>query len=168
MKKLLALVMAIAMLTICTAAMADTMGLGITYAISSYHSKNAAADADGVLEVDATSCAVVIDDAGKIVDVQFDVAQAKGTFNAAGEITCTMDAPIKTKVELADEYNMRPASPIGKEIHEQIAALEDWCVGKTLEEVVAGSADDADLKAGCTITISDYIAALTKAVANAQ
>ena len=50
----------------------------------------------------------------------------------------------------------------------QMAALEAWCVGKTVEEVVAGAADDVDLKAGCTVGIDSQLVALQKAAAAAK
>ena len=75
---------------------------------------------------------------------------------------------------------MKRVSSIGKEWYEQAAALEEWCIGKTVEEVLGmktfdrgdGShtmvPDEADLKAGCTITVGDYLKALVNAAANAQ
>ena len=49
-----------------------------------------------------------------------------------------------------------------------MAAFEAWCVGKTVEEVVAGAADDVDLKAGCTVGIESQLVALQKAAAAAK
>lgn len=67
------------------------------------------------------------------------------------------------------EYGMKGASPIGKEWDEQATFLADFCVGKTLEEVVAGVAEvdgyasSEDVKAGCTMHVTDFIVALEKA-----
>ena len=47
-------------------------------------------------------------------------------------------------------------------------ALEQWCIGKTVEEVVAGAADDVDLKAGCTVGIDSQLVALQKAAEAAK
>ncbi|MDE5995830.1 MAG: hypothetical protein K2G56_02825, partial [Eubacterium sp.] len=49
--------------------------------------------------------------------------------------------------------------PNGGEWFEQAAAYENWAKGKTAAEITAavngeGKTDDAELKAGCTITIS--------------
>ena len=63
---------------------------------------------------------------------------------------------------------MRKASSIGKEWNEQMEALEQWCIGKTVEEVVAGAADDVDLKAGCTVGIDSQLVALQKAAEAAK
>ncbi len=174
MKKLLSLILIVAMLsTISVAALADTTGLGMVFYIYGGHSKNATADADGAVEVDTTACAVTLGADGKITNISFDVAQGKGAFNAKGEITSAMDAALKTKKELGDDYGMRKASAIGKEVNEQIAALEAWCIGKTVDEVVAkciteGDNADADLIAGCTISVGDYVKALQAAAANAK
>ena len=115
-----------------------------------------------------------MDDEGKIVSCLFDVAQTKVAFNAAGEITADMTAVIKSKQEKGDEYNMKPASPIGKEWFEQANALAAFCVGKTLEEAVAGIAVDekgyptgADVVTSCTMHATDFVKALEKAYAMA-
>ena len=98
----------------------------------------------------------------------FDALQTKGTFNTAGEITCDASMEPQTKIELGDGYGMRKASSIGKEWNEQMEALEQWCIGKTVEEVVAGAADDVDLKAGCTVGIDSQLVALQKAAEAAK
>ena len=124
--------------------------------------------------MDSTICALVVDDEGTIVSCLFDVAQTKVAFNAAGEITEDMTAEIKSKQEKGDEYNMRPASPIGKEWFEQANALATFCVGKTLEEAVAGIAigedgkpTGADVVTSCTMKVGDFVKALEKAYAMA-
>ena len=75
---------------------------------------------------------------------------------------------------------MKAASGIGKEWFEQAEALEDWCVGKTVEEVVTMPTydkgdgrhtqvpDDVDLKTGCTIDMGSFLNALQKAADNAK
>ncbi len=169
MKKVLALVVTLILLSsLSAAALADTQGLGIVTSISS--SKPATAEGDGVAQADTTVCFVTLDAEGKIVAVSFDVAQTKIAINAKGEITADMKAEIKTKKELGEAYGMKKASPIGKEVDEQMAALEAWCIVKTVEEAVtkANAGDDADLLAGCTVHVDAYTAALTKAAANAK
>ena len=94
--------------------------------------------------------------------------QAKGAFDAAGAVSGEAAIEPQTKMEKKEGYNMKAASPIGKEYYEQMAALEAWCVGKTVEEVITMSADDADLKAGCTVKLGDHLIALQKAAANAK
>ena len=177
MKKFLTTVLLImALLAIATSAMAAT-GLG---AITSVSLTPATADKAGSVSVNTTMCAVTLDDAGKIVAVKFDVVQPKAVFDAAGAASGELNAAPQTKKELKEGYGMKRVSSIGKEWYEQAAVLEDWCVGKTLEEVLGmktfdrgdGShnmvPDEPDLKAGCTITVGDYLKALANAVADAQ
>lgn len=173
MKKLLALMVALTLsLTVFSGALADTLGLGIVTNFGS-HTKAATADADGAGEINSSICAVTVDDKGVITAVHFDVAQTSAKFNAKGEITSDLTAENPSKLEKKEAYGMKSASPIGKEWFEQAAALETFCVGKTLEQVLAGVSEDKDtavaedLKAGATIGLADLIAALEKAYAQA-
>ena len=87
---------------------------------------------------------------------------------------------LSDKTVLGDGYGMKAASGIGKEWFEQAEALEDWCVGKTVEEVVTMPTydkgdghhtqvpDDVDLKTGCTIDMGSFLGALQKAADNAK
>ena len=69
---------------------------------------------------------------------------------------------------------MKSASGIGKEWYEQAAALAQWMIGKTVDEVAAikvsdeGTTTEADLTSSVTIHVADYIKALQKAAANAD
>lgn len=176
MKKILsAVLMAALLLTVATGALAAT-GLG---SVTSVSVTPATAEKAGSVSVNTTMCAVTLDDAGKIVAVRFDVVQPKGAFDAAGA-AADFDAAPKTKVEKGEEYGMKVASAIGKEWFEQAAALEDWCVGKTVEEVCGMKTfdrgdghhtmvpDEADLKSSVTVSVGDYLEALKKAAANAK
>ena len=177
MKKILTVALLVMMaLAITTSALAAT-GLG---AVTSVSLTPATAEKAGSVSVNTTMCAVTLDEAGKIVAIKFDVVQPKASFDAAGAASGNLNAAPQTKKELKEGYGMKPVSSIGKEWFEQAAALEAWCIGKTVEEVLAmktfdrgdGShtmvPDEADLKAGCTITVSDYLKALVNAAANAQ
>ena len=172
MKKLLVLTLALVLsITMIAGAMADTLGLGVVTGIGS--SKAATAEKDGVGQVDTAICTVMVDDNGVITAILFDVAQTKVGFNAKGEITADLAAEIQSKREKMDAYGMRKASPIGKEWYEQADALSAFCVGKTLEQVLAGVSEDKnsavaeDLKAGATMHLVDLIEALEKAYAQA-
>ena len=112
--------------------------------------------------------------------VSFDIAQNKVGFDATGALTGELTGEHPTKKELGDGYGMKAASGIGKEWFEQAEALEDWCVGKTVEEVVTMPTydkgdghhtqvpDDVDLKTGCTIDMGSFLNALQKAADNAK
>lgn len=167
MKKLIASILAIALCLSMTSALADVMGMGMVTSISA---SSATSEKDGSLQISTTACAVTLDADNKIASIQFDVMQSpKIAVTAAGEVADTAEADLRTKMEKGEDYAMRSASPIGKELFEQVEALEAWCLGKTVEEaVIANFENDADAKAGCTISVDDYFAALTKAAANAK
>ena len=103
-----------------------------------------------------------------------DVVQTKYNFSATGEITTDLATTYVSKKELGDGYNMRAASPIGKEWFEQAEALEKYVTGKTIDEVkgIAVTEDgycvDEDLTSSVTMNISAIISAIEKAVNNAE
>ncbi len=150
---------------------ATKTGIGSNASLAS--SKSAAADAEGVAQTDNVMAAVTVDDKGVIVGVIIDTAQVKIAIDAAGQITTDLSAELKTKVELGAAYGMASASSIGKEWYEQIAALGQWMIGKTIDQVAAiqldaeGKTTEADLTSSVTIHVSDYIKVVQEAVANA-
>jgi len=171
----IAIVLSMALLAGCSGGGAVKTGLGTVISIEK--SKDATSDAEGVAQVDTVMAAVTVDSKGKIVSVTIDTAQTKVTFSADGKITADKSAELKTKVEYGDTYGMKKASSIGKEWYEQIADLEKWMVGKTIDQVKAmkvkesdGSVHTAepDLTSKVTVDVSDYIAAVEEAVKNAK
>ena len=140
---------------------------------------DATADKAGSAQVDTTMLVAAFDAEGKVTSVSIDVAQQKLGVNADGTTADAAAADIRTKIEKEGDYGMVGASSIGKEYFEQIEALENWMVGKTVEEIVNmpvmdrgdGShthvPTDADLAAGCTITVKSYLDALQEAWDNA-
>ena len=138
---------------------------------SSYSSScaDATADADGLAQVDVTAGAFTLSADGTITDVDLDCVQTKINFNASGELTTEDGTTWTTKTDLEYEYNMVPASPIGKEWFEQTAFFEDYCIGKTVADVAGISIDaetshptEADLITGCTMNVNSFIAVLQK------
>jgi hypothetical protein len=138
----------------------------------------------GTAQIDGTIAAVVLDKDGKIVLCRIDAIQNKIPV-ADGFIE--MPSAFKTKMELGSDYGMA-GSPwssdnngdgVIKEWFEQAKAFENYVVGKTVAEVeaiktqtlengyVIGT-DDALLSAGCTIQITDFIAAVAKACKDDQ
>ncbi len=117
------------------------------------------------VQVNTTFAAVALDADGKIAYVSIDVAQT----NPADE----EKAKTESKKDLGDAYGMKGTSGIGKEWNEQIAALEEYMVGKTAEEVAGITVDESnvptgeDLTSTVTIKIGDYQAAVAKAIENA-
>ena len=189
MKKLLVLLvvglLAVTSLTGCAAPKTYKFGTGSYTTVSAKPAvaaaeatKDAAAveAADGRVQVTSVYAAVLLDDAGKIVYVDIDAAQNQGTFDATGAVVKAEAAP--TKTEKGDDYGMKGNSEIGKEWFEQMAALEAYFVGKTLDEIKAIETYEKDashkavpagedLKTSVSISIEGYVAAVEKAVANA-
>jgi predicted nucleotidyltransferase len=140
-----------------------------TASVTTVEPRSATAEVAGRIRVNVTTATVVLDSEGRFVSVNIDVAQNDGLFGVDGVVTTAVAAP--TKKEKGDAYGMKNASAIGKEWFEQIAALETWMVGKTLAEVkalpVAEGKITSDLKSSVSVTVTDYMAAVEKAVAAA-
>ena len=150
----------------------ESVMTGLAVLNSVAKSADAAADADGLAQADSLIVAVTVDSEGVITDCVIDQAQSKVNFNAAGELVTPLDATFKTKNELGTEYGMNKASAIGKEWNEQAEAFAQYVIGKTVAEVAGiavseGYAADADLLASVTVHITDFMAGVEKAVANA-
>lgn len=146
-------------------------GLGVVSSIAD--SADVTAEKDGLAQVDSTIAAVTVDKDGKIVKCEIDAAQTKINFSAEGKITTPLDKVYETKQELGDAYDMKKASKIKKEWYEQADAFAAYVVGKTLTQVKGiavekGVPTASDLTASVTIHISDFTAAIEKAVNNAQ
>lgn len=165
-KKVLGLLAALALGTLAGCGTTkSTVGLGY----------NAAFDgAKG--QLDLTTAFAAFNNKGEVVDVRFDVVQVKVAANEAKDgLTLTnknVDASgsVTSKLELGLGYNMKGVSVIGKEVDEQIEAFADWCVGKTVEEVVAGTpgaghgvAINEELASSVTIGVDAFEAALKNA-----
>ena len=173
---MIAIVLSMAVLAGCAGG-GGAVKTGLGTVISIDKSKDATSEAAGAAQVDTVMAAVSVDGSGKIVSVTIDTAQTKVAFDAAGKITTDKAGEFKTKVEIGDAYGMKKASSIGKEWYEQIADLEKWMVGKTIEQVKAMKVTEADgsvstaqtdLTSKVTVDVSDFIAAVEEAVKNAK
>lgn len=149
------------------------LGMGIIVSTASSAENNA--------QIDATGATVVLDKDGKIVACRIDVAQNK--MNITGGAV-EADKTFKTKMELGDDYNMakygKPNVEGGtvKEWYVQTKAFEEYVVGMTAAEVQAIktqevnshqiAVDEALLNAGCTMQITDFMAAVVKACNDEQ
>ncbi|MBU5483199.1 hypothetical protein KQI86_02595 [Clostridium sp. MSJ-11] len=157
--------------------------IGLGHVTSIGKSKELGTDKNGkevlpVGQVDETIVAAAFDKDGKVVSVTIDTAQTKVDFEKDLKLKSDITAPIKTKVELGEEYGMKKVSKIEKEWNEQIVALEEWMKGKTVDEIKGMKVtkrdeshvavpDVEELKSSVTITVEGYLAALEKAYANA-
>jgi len=155
---------------------------GATYkigtAVLSTEKGTDAGEEDGAFEVNTYFAHVVLD-GDKLVDVYIDVAQNKINFNAEDALTGFSAAGGKgTKKELGDDYNMKTYGNAVAEWYEQIESLEDWMIGKTVQEVLdmptferdAGHPavpDVEDLKSSVTITVESYKEVVKMAAENA-
>ena len=177
---LLAALLAVGSLTACgggnDSAAKVKVGLGATTSFSSSKSigeeDHGNVRTDSNAQADITVATVMLDEEGKIIQCVMDVVQVKATIDATGAMTTDPATTFKTKKELGPDYNMKPASPIGKEWDEQANAFELWCVGKTADEVAAGiGADgypaDTTLVTGCTMHASAFSTAVARACENA-
>ena len=129
---------------------------------------------DGEAKYDVTVAAVNVDENGVITACYIDSIGTSVLFGTDGVITTDLKAEVLTKNELGDNYNMKLYGNAKYEWYEQAAALANYAVGKTVEELRAGAvnesgkAADADLATTATIKLDGYVAAIEKAVANAQ
>lgn len=180
MKKIVVLVVVLALLTALVGCSSggsgDTkMGLGIITKVGSSYDvrENDAGDMIGRAQADTVVASVVIDSDGKVVSVSIDTAQTAIYFDDEGMITSDLTAEYLTKKEKGADYGMIRASGIGREWYEQIAAIEEWMVGKTSAEIAnmpvdgEGYPTDVDLVTRATMRVTDYIAVVLKAIENA-
>ncbi len=133
----------------------------------------AEAEAEGVAQADVDFVAVTLGDDGVIDACVIDSVQAKVGFDTSGHLATDLSTQFPSKNELGEEYGMHKASGIGKEWNEQVKALADYMVGKTIEEVKGislrddNTAEDVDLSASVTIAIGKYLDAVEIAAQNA-
>lgn len=153
------------------------LGLGVRSSIA--RSRGASEGKGAMAQADTTIAAVGFDAEGIIRAVSIDVAQTQVAFNEDGSLADGAEAEIRSKKELKDDYAMKGASGIGKEWYEQMEALENWMIGKTVDEVMALPTverdaghkhvpDDPDLNSSVTITVEDYQQAVKEAWDQAQ
>ncbi len=131
-------------------------------------------DENNTVAYDVTLAAVLVDDNGVILDCIIDSLGATLAFDSTGAIVTDLSAAVLTKNELGDNYGMKAYGGATYEWYEQAAALANFAIGKTVEELrsgavnEAGKAADADLASTATIYLGGYVSAIEKAVANAQ
>jgi hypothetical protein len=151
------------------AAEADRLSIGIVTTMSK--SISAAGDKPGLVQVNSTYAAITRDAGGKISGCVLDASQGNINFTAMGKITTDLSVTPQTKDELGEAYGLKKESGIGKEWMEQAAAFAKYVTGKTAAEVEGIAVDEkgyaipADIKSSVTISIGDFVAALTKATA---
>lgn len=149
----------------------DKLGLGVTTSISK---SSDVGEKDGVAQAYTYYTATTFGADGKITSCAIDASQSNVNFTKEGKITSDLKAPLKSKVELGNDYGMKKASKIGKEWFEQSDAFSKYAVGKTVEEIKGiavdekGHATSADLTASVTVGIGEFQETIEKAQANAK
>ena len=143
------------------------------YSLSATVEGASAGEADGTATTNISVVAVTVNEEGVIEDCIIDAIQGKVSFGADGQLT-SETGEILSKNELGDAYGMKVASSIGKEWNEQVAAIAQYAVGKTVEELKNGAIDetgmikDADLASSATLYAGGFISAIEAAVKNAE
>ncbi len=157
------------------------LGIGheISLAGSKGYSKSGETETLPFAQVDFTMAAVAFDKDNKVVKALIDTAQTRVAYSAEGAVTTDKTVEPKTKKELGDAYNLKRASAIGKEWYQQITELENWMVGKTASQIASMQTAPRDpshpavpavpeLTSLVTITVQDYIAAVSEASQKAE
>lgn len=149
------------------------MGLGLTVdsTVSPAEDED---NGNGSAKAAVTTCALLLDHEGKIISVTFDCVEASANYINGGDVT--WENNIRSKRELGSNYGLKKYSSIGKEWYEQVDALEDYCIGKTVSDVSSmqmkevdgrqGVPAAAELSSSCTISCTQFIDALKKAEKN--
>jgi len=151
----------------------DAVKTGLSVVTSVGKSTPASADGDGLAQSDIALVAVTVDDNGVITDCVIDAVQAKISFSAQGKILTDPATQFLSKNELGDAYGMKKASSIGKEWSEQAAAMAQYAIGKTVDEIKGiavnegGAPADADLASSVTLYIGSFVSGIEDAVNNA-
>ncbi|NLY46560.1 MAG: hypothetical protein GX053_11350 [Tissierella sp.] len=163
----------------------ETVGLGVKAGIGSSRGLGTDANGNEVLpraQADVYMSATAFDADGVVVGTIIDNAQVRVNYDAEGNITDDMDAELKTKHELKEDYGMKgvsEATGIGREWYEQMESFQEWMVGKTVEEIVnlpvkerdpshKNVPDVEELTSTVTITVEGYLAVVEEAAANAR
>ena len=175
MKKLLMVLVALVAVVSLAACKGKEYKLGMGVVVSTASTKA------GNAQVDATVAAVVTDSEGKIVAARIDVAQNKVKVSEAGVLT--VPEKFETKMELGSRYGMagkvdNDENGTMLEWDAQTKAFEEHVIGMTGAEVAAMEtveakghqiSTDADLlAAGCSMQITDFMAAVAAACADEQ
>ena len=138
-------------------------------------------DEDGSINMYASFGAAVVGEDGKVLAALTDAIQPKFTVDVDGEITGS--SYVGTKKELEYDYNMVKYSEAKYEWFQQARAFEEYCVGKTADEIltlptrVRGEDEphpgyvvttDETLFASCSIQITDFMSTIGNAAKEAN
>ena len=147
------------------AARGDTVKLGVEVA-EMPQGLTGTDDKDAQVQAKITLAVVTMDENARVTSAIGDMTEPELTVSADGTVSAPRE-PVYTKNELGDRYGMRSASALGKEWYEHSAGWCGYLKGKNAVEIGKLSTDgtDADLKALCTISVTDLQKAVLKAMA---
>lgn len=147
---------------------------GLAVITTAADSTSATVDAQGAVKLDSTLVAVTVDDEGVICSCIIDSIPATVNLDATGTITSDITAAVPTKNELGADYGMVAWGGAIAEWDSQVAALCNYAVGKTVEELKSGAIDEtgkapegSDLASSATIYLGGFVSAIERAVSNA-
>lgn len=150
-------------------------GLGVFSDIS--RSTDAANGKDGAGAISNYIAWVTVDDSGKILACKLDAVEATVNFSASGAVTSDKTRQLASQ-QGATTDGMKAASSIGKGWKDQADAFAVWAVGKTSADVTnlkvkqvgteSGVPDSPDLTSSVTMSVSPFMNAIAKAIANAK
>ena len=147
------------------AARGDTVKLGVEVA-EMPQGLTGTDDKDAQVQAKITLAVVTMDENARVTSAIGDMTEPELSVSADGTVSAPRE-PVYTKNELGDRYGMRSASALGKEWYEHSAGWCGYLKGKNAVEIGKLSTDgtDADLKALCTISVTDLQKAVLKAMA---
>ena len=148
-------------------------GLAVSTQISD--STSATAEKNGAAVYDITIAAVTVDENGVIRSCKVDSVPATVNFDAAGQIVTDLNTVIDTKNEKGANYGMVAYGNAIAEWDAQVAALCNFAIGKTVEELRSGAISESgyapegtDLASSATIKLGGYVSVIEAAVNNAK
>ncbi|MBR2861098.1 MAG: hypothetical protein IKB86_04595 [Clostridia bacterium] len=148
-----------------TATADDVVKLGVV--TEPLTTKDATSEKAGENGMDITVAAVAKNKDGKVTAMSVDTVEVKATFDEKGETTVEKGKKLTSKYALGAKYGMT-AYGAKKEWFEQADVFSAACVGKTAAEIAATQGSDGKAiseiqTAGCTITVSAFVASAVKA-----
>ena len=160
---------------------ASSFALGVACNSTAEDSTAPADGKNGTIKMYVEFAAAAVDGEGKILATVTDAIQPTHEVDEFGEIV--KNTYKGTKKELGFDYNMVKFSEATNEWFQQAAAFEDYCEGKTADEVLSlptrvrgadephpgyvVTADEA-LFASCSISIPGFQSVIAKAAKNAE
>lgn len=152
----------------------NTLDIGF---VATQSGANASEDVNGNNSIDTVIVAAARNADGKVTAMSMDSVQTAFAFDSNGASKTDIKTALTTKKELGDNYGMskygqnQDRNGDGKvlEWYAQAEAFETFCTGKTSDEISASVLDtgygiEGLQSAGCTVSVSDFIAAAIKAI----